>query len=894
MKITFHIHFNTVWGQQLCLFGSIPELGSWEPALAKEMQYVGDGNWQLDLEVPSFRQSIEYRYFIREHEERMYEDWEKNHRLVFDGKTKHYILQDVWQVRPKDLAFYSSAFTKSLFAHGRTHQRNWVMANRQLEIRVYAPRLLKNQSVAITGNQACLGAWDPNKALPMGCNDFPEWQIRLDVSQIQFPLEFKFIVWDNEKRKLVCWEEGDNWVIQQPHQEENSTVVVAGLQLRDNQSHWKCAGTVIPVFSLRSEGSYGVGDFGDLRMLIEWAEKTGQRLIQVLPMNDTTITHTWVDSYPYSAISIYALHPMYLDLRQLDALQDPEQAAFFETKRQELNALPQIDYEAVTRYKMDYCRAYFAQAGQDLLASPEFKAFLQKNESWLVPYASYCYLRDKYGTTDFSQWEGYAQYSPSKIRELCRPSHEAWPAISCAYLLQYLLDKQFRAVSTFARNHGIVLKGDLPIGVDRNSVEAWTEPKFFNMNGQAGAPPDDFSVNGQNWLFPTYNWEAMEKDHFGWWKRRFSKLSDYFDCFRIDHILGFFRIWEVPTDYVQGLCGHFNPALPLSVQEIEWYGLHFNKARFTTPHIHVRFLPELFGDLADKVCDTYLAQSSSHHYVLKSFCNTQRKIEALFQGKEDEASVRIKQGLFTIANEVLFLIDPKRDDRFHPRIAASHSYIYQELTGAEKYAFDQLYWNFFYHRHNEFWKGQALKRLVPLVNGTEMLVCGEDLGMIPDTVPEVMNRLQIFSLEVERMPKTSHREFTDMYQLPYHAVCTTSTHDMTPLRGWWKEDPDKTQRYYNQVLQREGKAPEECTAELATQILFNHLKTNAMLVIIPLQDWFAIDDHIKYPNAEMERINVPAHSRHYWRYRMHLTLEQLMKADRFNSKIHYLIKDADR
>ena len=136
--------------------------------------------------------------------------------------------------------------------------------------------------------------------------------------------------------------------------------------------------------------------------------------------------------------------------------------------------------------------------------------------------------------------------------------------------------------------------------------------------------------------------------------------------------------------------------------------------------------------------------------------------------------------------------------------------------------------------------------------------------------------------------------FTDMYQLPYHAVCTTSTHDMTPLRGWWKEDPDKTQRYYNQVLQREGKAPEECTAELATQILFNHLKTNAMLVIIPLQDWFAIDDHIKYPNAEMERINVPAHSRHYWRYRMHLTLEQLMKADRFNSKIHYLIKDADR
>ncbi|MGM9758920.1 MAG: 4-alpha-glucanotransferase [Parabacteroides sp.] len=894
MKITFHINFHTVWGQQLRIVGSVPELGSWEPALAKEMQYVGDGNWQLEVEIPSFRQVIEYRYFLSVHENRIFEEWEKNHKLVFDGRTRHYILRDRWQVRPENMAFYSSAFTKGLFAHPRVWQLNKTKASRQLEIRVLAPRLLKSQSVSITGNQSCLGAWNPEKALPMACDTFPEWYVTLDSQQIQYPLEFKFIVWNNEKREMVCWESGDNYFFNAPTEAENSKTVISGLLLRDNQPHWKCAGTVIPVFSLRSEGSFGVGDFGDLRMLIEWAKLTGQRIIQVLPMNDTTITHTWVDSYPYSAISIYALHPMYINLRELGTLADAEKAAFFESKRIELNRLDQIDYEAVTRYKMEYCRTYFAQEGAKIQASKEFKEFVQKNESWLMPYAGYCFLRDSYGTTDFSQWEGNALYSMTRIRELCQPKSDAWPEILLTYLIQFTLDKQFRAVSDFARTNGIVLKGDLPIGVNRTSVEAWTEPNYFNMNGQAGAPPDDFSVNGQNWLFPTYNWEAMEKDHFSWWKKRFSKLSDYFDSFRIDHILGFFRIWEVPTDYVQGLCGHFNPALPFTTQEIEWYGFHFNKARFTTPHINARFLPELFGKDTEEVIGTYLAQSSSSHYVLKPFCDTQRKIEKLFEDKEDEKSIRIRNGLFTIANEVLFLVDPKNPNLFHPRIAASHSYLYQELGGADKYAFDQLYWHFFYHRHNEFWKEQALKRLVPLVSGTDMLVCGEDLGMIPDSVPEVMHQLQIFSLEIERMPKEAHREFTDMYKLPYHAVCTTSTHDMNPLRSWWKEDREKTQRYYNQVLQREGQAPEECSDEIAKQILFNHLKTNAMLVIIPLQDWMAMDDSIKNPNAEMERINVPAHSKHYWRYRMHITLEQLLHADSFNRKIRTLIQDADR
>ncbi len=894
MKITFNINFHTVWGHRLYVVGSIPELGLWNPALAAEMSYRGDGNWQLEIETALSAETLEYRYFLSAGERRIFEEWAKNHCITFEGHSNHYILYDYWQIRPANKAFYSSAFTKSWFAHPCDAHERTVKSGKRLTIKVSAPRVEKSQSVIITGNQECLGNWQPDKALRLSCGASPDWYIDLDADDITYPLEYKFLVFDNERNIPLYWEENENRRIDLPRQECGETVVVSGLCFRDNLPLWRCAGTVVPVFSLRSEQGFGVGDLGDLRMLVDWAKKTRQRIIQVLPMNDTTTTHTWKDSYPYSAISVYALHPMYICLWQMGELKDAGRMAFYKTKQEELNAKDSVDYEAAVRYKAAYCREFFKEEGQTVLSASEYREFFNRNQAWLVPYAAYCYLRDRYGTTDFNKWGKYATYNPSLIRELCSENGDACLEISFYYFLQYILHRQFKSVSDYARENGIVLKGDLPIGVSRTSVEVWTEPQYFNMNGQAGAPPDDFSVNGQNWGFPTYDWREMEKDGFSWWKRRFWKLGDYFDCFRIDHILGFFRIWEVPLRYIQGLCGHFNPALPLTKGEIEQYGMAFNEARFTTPHINRRFLPELFGDRAKEVEGTYLAQSSSNHFVLKPFCNTQRKIDALFEGKADEDSQRIRNGLFTIAGEVLFLRDGKEKEKFHPRISASRSYMYSELSASDKYAFDRMYWDFFYHRHNDFWKEQALGRLTPLTECTDMLVCGEDLGMIPGSVPEVMNKLGILSLEIERMPKSPMCEFTDMQSLPYNSVCTTSTHDMSPLRSWWKEDREKTQRYYNNVLHMEGQAPEDCSSEIATSIVARHLAANSMLAIIPLQDWFATCDEVKRKDFEAERINIPAESNHYWRYRMHITLEQLLSEDRLNDKISDLIAASGR
>ena len=894
MKITFNINFYTIWGQSLYVTGSIPELGKWDTYEAKAMEYGGEGNWKLVLDLPNKTVEFEYRYFLKTNNKVMFEEWTTNHSLKISDASKTYILLDYWQNRPQNLAYYSSAFIKSLFAHTCDKFERVVKSNKKVLLKVLAPHLENTQSLAILGNQEELGNWDVSKALILSCDKFPQWSVELDAGNLKSPVEYKFLIINNADKSAARWEPGENRTLKLPLMEKNQTCVVSGLSFKEGSPDFKCAGLVIPVFSLRSVNSFGIGDFADLKEMINWAKLTSQKIIQVLPINDTTMTHTWMDSYPYNAISIYALHPLYLSLQRMGVLNDKGRAEFYAGKQQELNALNSVDYEQVDQIKWAFFRDIFDQEGTETLISPAFIEFFEKNKEWLVPYAAYSYLRDKYNTPDFSQWDQYARYDKVEIEKLSARDTEHYDEIAIYYFLQYHLDKQLREVRDYAYSNGVVLKGDIPIGISEMSIEAWTEPRYFNMNSHAGAPPDDFSVTGQNWGFPTYNWDEIEKDDYAWWKKRFTKMSDYFDAYRIDHILGFFRIWEIAKKYVQGLYGTFNPALPLSINDIGNSGFQFVKERYTNPHINEAFLPELFGPDVAEVCDVFLQRSSSKHFAPKEKFNTQIKVQQYFAGKTDEKSNRIRSGLYKILNEALFIPDAKESGKYHPRISGMNSFMYRELSNADKYAFDCLYWDFFYQRHNNFWKEQGYKRLTPLISSTDMLVCGEDLGMIPQSVPEVMHKLQIFSLEIERMPKEANVEFADLSKLPYFSVCTTSTHDMTTVRGWWREDREKIQRYFNQVLHRYGEAPGDCSSELCEQILRNHLWAPSMLVIIPLQDWLSMDETVRNPDVDAERINIPANPRHYWRYRMHLCIEDLIANEDLNHKLKSLIESTGR
>ena len=808
MRLLFNVEYHTNFGEFLVL--NILSGDDASKVSHHKMTTLDDSHWFIELNK-TFKAGtyIDYYYSVVRGDEEIRHEWlVEPHRLEFAAqKGIRYVVYDHWIDIPEDSYMYSSAFTDCIMACQREFSPTSEF-QQTVRLKVRAPQLRIGQQLGIAGAGDALGNWDINKALPMYEHEYHEWVISLDVAQLPQTFEFKFVLLGLD---VPVWEQGGNRTVSLPLIRDNEVFVYELSQVYFPVFPWKGAGTVIPIFSLRSEGSFGVGDFGDLKKMIEWADKTHQRVIQVLPINDTNITHTWQDSYPYNSISIYALHPQYTDLRQLPEIKNEERKIHFEQLRQELNALPQIDYERVNNAKMEYLRELFAQEWATIKKRASYKDFFEQNKEWLVPYAAFCYYRDQYGTADFSQWPKEATVAAIKATN---KEVQFW------YFVQYNLDQQMHAAHEFARDHHVILKGDIPIGISRDGVEAWVEPKYFNLNGQAGAPPDPFSADGQNWGFPTYNWDEMLKDGCSWWVRRFRKMAQFFDAYRIDHVLGFFRIWEIPVPEKSGLKGQFAPALGLSREEIEGYGIY-------------------------------------NHMEL-------------------------------------FLVDHKRADRWHPRIAVQFNEDYEKLNDEEKYNFNRLYNDYFYRRNNQFWYQEAMKKLPRLTQATRMLCCAEDLGMVPDCVPWVMNELRILSLEIQSMPKDDKVRFGHLSQYPYRSVCTISTHDMPTLRQWWDEDWDRTQDYYNSMLHRGGGAPHPLPGWLAKDIVSRHLTSPSMLCLLSLQDWLSIDEKLRLPDANAERINIPANPRHYWRYRMHLTIEQLMQSDEFNETIKTLITQSGR
>ena len=817
MRIGFNLEYQTTFGEELML--NILAEGKTEQ---HKMGTLDGLHWMCELSKNvRTDKCIDYFYSVVRGEQQARTEWlTEPHRLeLVAAKGARYTVYDHWFDIPEDSFLYSSAFTECVAAREKKSSKE-THFDKTVRLKVRAPQLRNFERLAILGDCQALGSWEAIRALDMTEHQSNEWVISLDGDALPKVFEFKFVGLDDAIDVTPLWETGANRTIELPILQPGDVIVYELPQAYFPIYPWKGAGTVIPIFSLRSEGSFGVGDFGDLKMMVDWCAKTKQRVLQVLPINDTNMTYTWQDSYPYNSISIYALHPQYTDFRQLPALKDEALKAKFEALRQELNALPQIDYERMNNAKLEYLRALFAQEGKNIMKSEAFKKFFEQNEAWLVPYAAFCHYRDLYGTATFSEWPDHHEL-PEKEREaMTKPTTKLYKEVAFWYFVQFNLDQQMRAAHAYARKNRVILKGDIPIGISRDGVEAWVEPKYFNLNGQAGAPPDDFSADGQNWGFPTYNWDEMLADGCSWWVRRFRKMAEYFDAYRIDHVLGFFRIWEIPVPEKSGLMGQFSPALGMSKEEIESYGCPFN--------------------------------------------------------------------------EGLFLVDHKRNDRWHPRIAVQYQEAYAQLNDGEKYCFNRLYNDYFYRRNNQFWYQEAMKKLPKLTQATRMLVCAEDLGMVPECVPWVMNELKILSLEIQSMPKDPTTRFGHLSRNPYRSVDTISTHDMATLRQWWDEDEERTQSYFNEMLYRGGPAPHPLPDWLAKDIVSRHLTSPSMLCLLSFQDWISINGALRLPDENAERINIPANPRHYWRYRMHLSIEQLLAADELNNEISTLIIQSGR
>lgn len=869
MKLRFSINYNTQWGESLHIMITYTSSDGIEKSKNLLMNTEDGCLWTLEAAAVESRQhpirSFSYFYQVEDSDGQVLrKEWNQVRRTYLFDSTKDYIFPDQWRDVPLPYHLYSQAYaTTQLVPLDDTLQIPQLpLFRRTIIFRVSAPQLRKGQSVAVCGSHPALGSWSPARYQRLEYCGQHEWMWSLNVDAMMLPLEFKYVVIDDTTHTLLSWEEGDNRSTADFQVADGQVLVLYGDQLRMKEHIWRAAGVVIPVFSLRSNQSYGVGDFGDLKRCVDWAVETGMKVLQILPVNDTSLSGDWADSYPYNLVSVFALHPHYLDIDAMGSLKNKSRMTVYYRQRQELNNLPYSDYMAVDRVKMAYVKEFFDEQGEHVLASKEYKAWGSQNEEWLSPYANW--LKEKGRIND----------------------------VSLVKFLQYQLHLQLKEAADYARSRGVVLMGDLPIGVNQDSVETYIHPEYFHLDTQTGAPPDAFSPKGQNWGFPTYNW-----DHPGlidWFKKRYSWMQQYFDAIRIDHILGFFRIWEIPSDAIFGLMGHFSPALPLTASEIEYFGLPFRKEFLTKPFINDQLLNRLFGIHATYVRETFLNKKAYGFYDLKEQYNTQLKVRQFFDGKGDENSLWIRDGLYKLIGNVLFIEDPRQPEMYHPRIMAYQESVFDALNTEEKDAYFRLYNNYFYQRHNMFWGQEAIKKLTSTLAETRMLICAEDLGMLPDCVAPVLDTLRILSLEIQFMPKQSGFEFAHLEANPYRSVATISTHDMPPLRLWWEESPERTQRYYVTMLQKQGRAPQHLPAHLAEEMIARHLYCPSMLCLLSFQDWMAMDTELRSKQVREERINVPSDPYNHWQYRMHITLEELMKADRFNSKLRTMITRSKR
>lgn len=898
MTISFNIDYRTSFGEEVFL----NILSEDEPdEYTSHHMLTNDGHvWTCQVDSAG---SIDYFYSVISRGEELRHEWKTvpHHLDTTYSSVKDCKVYDRWIDNPVDSYRYSSAFTECVASRplGLCPVTD---AKRIMCLKVRCPELSTDERLVMVGDVPSLGNWNPDDSHSMFERTHNEWTAIIDADRLERQrIEFKFVIMSSDG-SVRCWEEGQNRYLILPVIDEDELVVFELTPPHMSLSPWRGAGTVIPVFSLRSEGSFGVGDFGDLKLMIDWCVLTGQNALQVLPINDTTINHTWTDSYPYNSISIYALHPQYADLRQLPQLNDTSRIRHYESIRAELNSLPQIDYERMILSKMDYLRELFQQEGASMLRSAEFKSFFSRNEGWLVPYAAFCHFRDLYGTATFLLWPDHHTFTEADRKRMSNHNTKIYKEVSFWYFIQFILDTQMRSAHEYARTKHVILKGDIPIGISRDGVEAWVEPRYFNLDAQTGAPPDAFSENGQNWGFPTYNWDALLADGCSWWIRRFRKMSEYFDAYRIDHVLGFFRIWEIPIDAVHGLLGHFSPSLGLTRQEIEAYGLHFHEDRFLRPFITDWTLSRIFDEQAEQIKTQFLDRLDDERYQMKPDFNTQRKVEKWWKDEvsaTDDENLRnelasLRDRLYSLISDVLFLRDHRNPELFHPRIRVQYDFIYESLNECDKQAFNLLYDDYFFRRNNQFWYDEAMKKLPRLSEATRMLVCAEDLGMIPECVPWVMNQLRILSLEIQSMSKDANLRFGCLQHNPHLSVCTISTHDMCTLRQWWDEDEERSQAYYSSVIGHSGSAPHPLTNALAEEIIDRHLQCPSMLCLLSLQDWLSLDEVLQLPDPNGERINIPVNPRHYWRYRMHITIERLLDSSSFNHRISSLIIKSGR
>ena len=784
-----------------------------------------------------------------------------------------------------------------------------------VQLHVMDLELRDGDAVCVTGGTAILGNWQlkqvvwmtPSAAGTRGC-----WHANVRIPIGAFPVTYKYAIGKPDNDLIL--EPGESRLLVLPPPMNNICIAAYDGFVR-RQDRWRGAGVAVPVFSLRSKDSIGCGEFSDLVPLGKWCQECGFSLLQLLPVCDTQVTKTWRDSYPYSSLCVFALHPMYLNVcDMLDScrayrLDDKGLYGMLKelvvSKREHSQQhCVDVDYEETVAFKISLARRIFDEYGiYEMKKNDAYMEFQAANAHWLKPYAVFCFLRDFFKTAEHWKWGVYSKPTPEMLEHLASPDKEWYYTIQFHCYLQFKLHQQLLQASKRLREMGIAVKGDLPIGVDKCSVDTWLHADLFRMNTSTGAPPDYFDPKGQNWGFPTYNWEAMSKDGYAWWRKRLAHMKQYFQAYRIDHILGFFRIWELPCDTKTGILGRFRPSSGYTRAELESHGL-WDIDRLADPFVTSSLLHELLDDpeLEAEVTERFFEPCPGNRLRFKQRYASEMAVSALRcrPGVPDSTAVdteRVHQVLIMLSQNVCIIKDGDLPHgNYFPRFNLMETKSFEYLEDLHWKAFlRNMHDDSFYGtRSDALWRSQAYKTLPMMQNATDMLVCGEDLGLIPSCVHPIMEELGIIGLRIQRMPSEQGIEFGMPSAYGYMTVASPSSHDTSNFRAWFEEDEARRARYCRTILGLEDVAPDVCTPDIVRFVVRQHLACPSILAIFSIQDIIGMSHTLPQRDANEETINVPSNPEHYWRYRMHITLEQLDQDDELKQTLKNLITSSGR
>ncbi|XP_078442924.1 disproportionating enzyme 2 [Wolffia australiana] len=909
VTLTFRIPYYTQWGQSLLISGSDPLFGNWDVKRGIILRPVHNGGvllWCGKITVAAgFRSKYSY-YVVNDDRGVLRSESGRKHEVSLPQGIVAGVVEihDLWQVA-SDAVFFRSAFKNVIFAEG------WCLEPEQtpgfcfketedegcivVHFKISCPRMDKGTSVYVTGNTSQLGSWEAHNGLRLSYVGESVWQGGCAMRKDDFPIQYKYCQTKTYGESSLELGPNRELIVDSETGHPPHFVFLSDGAFRE--SPWRGAGVAVPMFSVRSDDDLGVGEFLDLKLLVDWAVDSGFHLVQLLPVNDTSVHGMWWDSYPYSSLSVFALHPLYLRVEALSRNIPDDIKQEILRKRKELNG-QSVDYEATLAAKLSIAKKIFHLEKDMILSSSSFLDFFSENKEWLRPYAAFCFLRDFFETADHTQWGRFSNYSLDKLEKIVSEGSLHYEVISFHYYIQFHLHLQLLEASEYAKKRKVILKGDLPIGVDRCSVDTWQYPNLFRMKTSTGAPPDYFDKNGQNWGFPTYNWEEMSKDDYAWWRARLTGMGKYFTAYRIDHILGFFRIWELPEHAVTGLIGKFRPSIPLSQDELEKEGI-WDFDRLSLPYVTKELLQDKFGTFWPGVLSHFFEEGPNNLFKFKEECNTEKKVVAKIEtgtGSSlwlDRKEI-IQRGLFDLLQNIVLIRDPEDRSKFYPRFNMEETSSFRDIDEHSKNVMRRLYHDYYFCRQEELWRQNALKTLPALLNSSDMLACGEDLGFIPSCVFPVMQELGLIGLRIQRMAAEPGVEFGLPSLYDYMTVCAPSCHDCSPMRAWWEEDKERRQRFYINIVGSTKSPPTNCIPELACFILQQHFDSPSMWAIFPIQDLLALKKEYTTRPAAEETINDPTNPKHYWRYRVHVTLESLMKDKDLKAAIKDLVTGGGR